>query len=105
MTSQNNDPNHFSQKVGAKQTRKIQARRDKEHNIWFGLGMIGTVGWSISIPVILGVMLGMWLDTKSHAGISWTLTLLFLGLVIGCLNAYYWVKKQLKNTSRRPDDK
>jgi ATP synthase protein I len=27
---------------------------------------------------------------------SWTLTLLFIGLIIGCVNAWHWVTKEDK---------
>jgi ATP synthase protein I len=32
---------------------------------------------------------------------SWTLTLLFTGLFIGCLNAWYWVVREDKETHKR----
>jgi ATP synthase protein I len=87
--------NEFSQEVGAKAERKLKARRSTQ-GVWFGLGMMGLVGWSVVVPTLLGTALGVWLD-KRHPGIhSWTLTLLIIGLVIGCVNAWYWVAKEDK---------
>jgi ATP synthase protein I len=103
MDGPNHDRQQFAEKVGAKEARKARARREREHGIWFGLGMIGTVGWSVAVPTLVGVAVGLWLDRKSDTGISWTATMLFLGLALGCFNAYYWVKKQLNGTSRRRD--
>jgi ATP synthase protein I len=89
-----NSESEFVEQVGAKATRKIRARRNPAPGVWFGLGMMGLVGWSVVVPTILGAMLGLWLD-KHFAGIhSWTLALLVAGLVIGCFNAWHWVSKE-----------
>lgn len=83
--------------VGAKAERKLKARRDPTRGVWFGLGMMGLVGWSVAVPTLLGVALGLWLD-KNHPGrLSWTLALLVAGLVIGCLNAWHWVTRENKD--------
>jgi ATP synthase protein I len=83
----------FSDTIGRKAARKIKARASTE-NAWFGLGMMGLVGWSVTVPTILGVAAGIWLDNRHPGKISWTLTLLITGLMIGCLNAWYWVAQQ-----------
>lgn len=81
-------------KVGAKETRKMKARREKDRSIWFGLGMFGLVGWSVAIPAVIAVAVGVWIDLKWPSRFSWTLMLLFIGVVIGCMNAWYWVKRE-----------
>ena len=84
----------FSQQVGVKATRKLKAQRNVTHTVWFGLGMMGLIGWSVAIPTLLGAVLGLWLD-KHHSGShSWTLMLLVIGLAIGCLNAWHWVARE-----------
>jgi ATP synthase protein I len=62
--------------------------------VWFGLGMFGIVGWSVAIPTLAGIALGIYLDRHRPVGFSWTLTLLAVGVVIGCLNAWYWVQQE-----------
>ena len=82
--------------VGAKAARKLRARRDAAPGVWFGLGMMGLVGWSVAVPTLLGTALGLWLD-KHHPGPHpWTLALLVAGLAIGCMNAWHWVAKEEK---------
>ena len=79
--------------VGMKAARKLKARRSRQ-GVWFGLGMMGLVGWSVVVPTLLGAALGIWLD-KHHAGKhAWTLALLVAGVGIGCLNAWYWVARE-----------
>lgn len=84
----------FAGQVGAKATRKLKARRNPESGVWFGLGMMGLIGWSVVVPTLLGAALGLWLDRHYPGGRSWTLALLVAGLVIGCLNAWHWVAKE-----------
>jgi ATP synthase protein I len=84
----------FVSEVGAKAARKVKAQRNSTPGVWFGLGMMGLIGWSVVVPTLLGAALGLWLD-KHHPGKhAWTLALLVAGLVIGCLNAWHWVAKE-----------
>ena len=93
----------FAEEVGAKAARKLKARRGS-HGVWFGLGMMGLIGWSVAIPTLLGAALGYWLD-KRHAGRhAWTLALLVAGLVIGCFNAWHWVVKEDKAMGEDDDE-
>jgi ATP synthase protein I len=86
----------LSQEVGDKAERKLRAQRHVTRTVWFGLGMMGLIGWSVAIPTLLGAALGIWLDRRYPGGHSWTLSLLVIGLVIGCLNAWHWVSKEDK---------
>lgn len=78
----------------AKQKLRTQGRRIS--GVWFGLGMMGLIGWSVAIPTLLGTLLGIWLDHKYHNQHSWTLALLLAGLCIGCFTAWNWVGKEIK---------
>lgn len=84
-------------KIDRSAQRKSRARRAGHKNVWFGLGMFGLVGWSIAVPTLLGTALGVWLDRRFPGEVSWTLTLLFGGILLGCLNAWYWVKKESRH--------
>jgi len=94
----------LARQVGTKAARKLKARRNTTPGVWFGLGMMGLIGWSVVVPTLLGALLGIWLD-KSHPGsFSWTLTLLVIGLVIGCLNAWRWVAKEEREMREEQED-
>src|SRR6202161_662576 len=90
-----NDGTAFSREIGAKAARKLKARSSTQ-GVWFGLGMMGLIGWSVVVPTLLGAWLGIWLDNRHLGNHSWTLTLLVIGLVVGCLNAWHWVAKEEK---------
>ncbi|MEO7728299.1 MAG: AtpZ/AtpI family protein [Burkholderiales bacterium] len=84
----------FSQQVAAKAARKLSAQRHVTQTVWSGLGMMGMVGWSVAVPTLLGAALGLWLDKHHPGGHSWTLTLMAIGLGLGCFNAWHWVAKE-----------
>ena len=87
--------------VDAKARRKLRARRDARPGVWFGLGMMGLIGWSVVVPTLLGAALGRWLDTRHPGAHPWTMALIVAGLVFGCLNAWRWVAKE--DRAMRPD--
>ena len=94
----------LSGQVGVKATRKLKARRNPAPGVWFGLGMMGLIGWSVAVPTLLGAALGIWLD-KRHPGVhSWTLALLIAGLMIGCFNAWHWVATEDKAMNQERED-
>ena len=94
----------FSREVGVKAARKLKARRNATPGVWFGLGMMGLVGWSVVVPTLLGAALGYWLDTRFPESFSWTLIMLITGLIIGCLNAWHWVIKEDKEMHEEQED-
>ena len=97
-----NEPT-FAGEIGAKAARKIKARKSTQ-GVWFGLGMMGLIGWSVTVPTLLGAALGIWLDQHHPGKHAWTLALLMAGLAIGCLNAWYWVAQQEKAMRDEPED-
>lgn len=86
----------LTEQIGAKEERKLKAADNAKHSIWFGLGMFGMVGWSVAIPTIIGVAIGVWLDATFPGRVSWTLTMLFLGVVVGGIIAWNWVQQEGK---------
>jgi len=82
------------QQVGAKARRKLAARRRHAPGVWFGLGTMGLVGWSVVVPTLAGAALGRWLDAHHPGRHSWTLALLVAGLCLGCFNAWHWVSRE-----------
>ena len=93
----------FSRRIGRKEYRKLKGRREGDQSLWFGLGVVGVVGWSVAIPTLIGVALGIWIDSTWPSRFSWALMLLLAGVALGCLNAWYWVKKAGISNSERED--
>jgi ATP synthase protein I len=57
---------------------------------------LGTLGLIFVLPVLAGAYAGDWLDHRSEGYSSfWTPTLIGLGLAIGVINVYLFVRKQV----------
>jgi ATP synthase protein I len=77
-----------------KARRMQKARGRRAENALFGLGMFGMVGWAVAVPIVAGIALGLWIDARWPGETSWTLVLLFAGVGLGCLNAWYWIQRE-----------
>lgn len=94
----------FAEQVGTKAARKRRAQRNPAQGVWFGLGMMGLIGWSVVVPTLLGAALGTWLDKHYSNTHSWAIALLAAGLAVGCLNAWHWVAKEEKAIREKQED-
>lgn len=83
-----------SETIARKAKRMEQSRKHHRESVWYGLGMFGLVGWSVAVPIVAGIALGMWIDRNWPGQVSWTLTLLIAGAALGAINAWYWVQRE-----------
>lgn len=90
-------PDDMKLNIEKKAARKLKARSQKRNSLWFGLGMFGLVGWSIAVPTLLGIALGLWMDHAWPGRQSWTITLLLVGLAIGCIQAWRWIERESRH--------
>ncbi|AWV96794.1 AtpZ/AtpI family protein [Arcticibacterium luteifluviistationis] len=100
----NKEAFEFSEKVKEKAQRKLDAKDNDQKSVWFGLGMMGIVGWTIVGPTLLGAALGLWLDKRYPETFSWTLSGLIIGLFAGCLVAWRWINKEHQEINQNKKD-
>jgi len=56
---------------------------------------IGTLGLLFIVPVAGGAYLGVWLDGMAEGySVRWTVSLLLLGVIVGALNVYIFIRNQ-----------
>jgi ATP synthase protein I len=94
----------FSRRIGAKEKQMLKARYGKQRNVWLGLGMLGLIGWSVAAPTLVGIAVGAWIDSHFPSRYSWTLMLLLIGLVIGCLSAWRWVANEYREIRKEHEE-
>ena len=92
----------FEEAVASQEDRRLKAERE-QRGILFWVGMFGLVGWSITVPTLAGVAAGICIDNRWPSEFSWTLTLMFGGLILGCLTAWHWIRKE--STGRQRTDR
>lgn len=86
----------FLEKIKTNSAKKIKSQ-EEGNEIMFGLGLFGIVGWSIAIPTVMGIALGVFLDNRFTQSFSWTITLLFVGVILGSYNAWHWIKEKTRD--------
>lgn len=99
MTSETkeNTNQELEESVRKKSKRRMKVRSQNKKGLLYGLGMFGLVGWSVAIPTLGLLALGIWIDRTYQSSYSWTLMLLVLGIMLGCMNAWYWIQNESNN--------
>lgn len=93
MTTPTPNGDEFVREVGKQADRR---REGRAQNLWQGLAQVGAVGWMIALPTVGGAFLGRWIDKHSGTGIFWTLSMLTIGLVIGCVAVWRTMTRELR---------
>ena len=53
-----------------------------------------SAGDDLVLPVVAGAYLGRWLDSLlAGYSIRWTLSMIFLGVIIGAINVYLFIRE------------
>lgn len=68
--------------------RRRQWEEHGERPMALNLAMIGSLGWLIVLPTLLGILAGRWIDRLADSGIFWTGACLMIGLALGCVLAW-----------------
>ena len=77
-----------------RQARRMEKAERERPTLLGQTVYIGTLGLLFVLPVIGGAYLGQWLDSLV-AGYStrWTLSLILLGIIVGALNVYLFIRE------------
>lgn len=77
-----------------KQIKRMKKAEEERPTLLAQSIFMGTLSLLFVIPVIIGAYLGNWLDDQAEEySIRWTIGLMFLGLVIGVVNVYLYVRE------------
>lgn len=75
--------------------KKMEKAKKNRQTILAQTVYLGTLGVIFILPVIMGAYLGVWLDNKMKDvfSISWTVSLIIVGVFVGAINVYYFIKE------------
>jgi len=77
-----------------KQVKRMQRAEKERPTLLAQSVFMGTLALLFVLPVILGAYLGNWLDNMVQGySIYWTIGLLLVGLVVGVINVYIFVRE------------
>ncbi len=87
------DNHELPDRVDRQARRLREAERDRS-TLLAQTVYLGTLGLVFVLPVIGGAYLGRWLDARlTGYSMSWTLSLIFVGLVVGGINAWLMLRE------------
>lgn len=89
------DESHEKLEVQVDKAAQRLERAEKERStVLAQTAYIGVLGLLFVLPVIGGAYLGRWIDSLFEGySMRWTLSLIFLGIVVGAVNVYYFVRE------------
>jgi ATP synthase protein I len=74
--------------------RAASGRRDPEPSLARRFGQVGVLGWTIVVPLLLGLFLGRWLDRLLGTHVLFSAALLMVGAALGLWSAWRWMHRQ-----------
>ena len=73
--------------------RRLERAERERPTLLAQTAFIGVLGLLLVLPVIAGAYLGHWIDSQFEGySMRWTLSLIFLGVLVGAFNVYYFVR-------------
>ncbi|WP_461517150.1 AtpZ/AtpI family protein [Porticoccus sp.] len=86
-------PDELRKQVERQVRRMKKAEREKPTLLGQTV-YIGTLGLLFVLPMVGGAYLGQWLDSLATAYSSrWTVSLILVGVMIGALNVYLFIRE------------
>jgi ATP synthase protein I len=77
-----------------KQARRIKEAEKDKRTLLGQTIYLGTLGLMFVLPVVGGAYLGQWLDSLTAAyEVHWTVSLIVLGVVVGAVNVYLFLRE------------
>ncbi|MBS1190172.1 MAG: putative synthase protein [Rhodocyclaceae bacterium] len=78
-----------------KDARRLEKAERERPTLLAQTAYIGVLGLVFVLPVVAGAYLGRWIDSLFEGySVRWTLSLLFLGIVIGAFNVYHLIRER-----------
>lgn len=83
------------QKTAKTLVRKAKARKNRPNqSLFMNAAILGTYGWHICTPVIMGLIVGHIMDKYMPLPpMSWTFNCVLVGFILGIYNANKWANK------------
>jgi ATP synthase protein I len=88
------EPHEQLRKRVEQQARRMKQAEQERPTLIAQTVYMGTLGLLFVLPVVAGAYLGHWLDGLAEGySIRWTLSLIVLGLIVGAVNVYLFIRE------------
>ena len=76
------------------QARRMKRAAQESRTVLGQSVYLGVLGVMFVLPVVTGAYLGRWLDSLAPGyQVYWTVSMIFLGVVIGAVNVYLFIRE------------
>jgi ATP synthase protein I len=77
-----------------KQVDRLQQAEKDRPTLLAQVAYLGSLGLMFVLPVVVGAYAGRWLDGRLEGySLRWTLSLIVLGIILGAMNVYLYMKE------------
>ena len=77
-------------------TSRGETPKKTQPSVWFYLGTFGNIGLSIALPIVIGVLVGSWIDTKYGSKPTATLIGIIIGFIISIFGFVQMIRKVIR---------
>jgi len=101
-----NDKKHFEILIDGKgivektYQREKSVRLAKSREYLYFLGLVGQIGFVIAVPIVAGLLIGRYIDTKAYTYPRYSLLLLGIGIIVSFVNFYNVVNEIIKKSKK-----
>jgi ATP synthase protein I len=73
--------------------RSEAGKHDPEPSLGTRFGQIGVLGWAIVVPILIGLIIGRYLDQLLSTGIMFAAAFIMIGAIVGMWSAWKWMHR------------
>ncbi len=73
--------------------RAEAGKHDPEPSLGTRFGQIGVLGWATVIPILIGLLIGRFLDRLLSTGIMFAAAFIMIGAIVGMWSAWKWMHR------------
>lgn len=84
----------FISRVASREERMVRRKKEGAPNVARAVALVGLIGWTVVLPMLIGIAIGTWIDHRWPSRFSWTLMLLVAGLAFGCWHAWDRIRQE-----------
>ncbi len=83
---------------GLKSAKPKQEKKRRGPDTWLYLGLAGQIGYTVAVPLVVGVLGGVFIDRAAHTRPWFTIIGLVIGMVLSVMGFIRTIREVLKKS-------
>ena len=89
----NQEKEHPLEEAAEKEAKRLQKAEENRPTLFAQTTYLGSLALLMVIPAIGGAYFGRWIDSQiAGYSVRWTTSFIILGIVLGGINVYFFIK-------------